>query len=74
MENAKKAIENLQNPSVNVNKEPFYIIQQLPGFNKVSAKKAVWIRKKNGKYLSKEDFFVKNNIKNKEEIEKLIII
>ena len=37
---------------------------------KVQAKKAVWIRNKNGYYQSKEDFFEKNSISN-ENIENI---
>ena len=72
-ENIKKEIIN-KTALININKAPWWIIEELPGFKSVSAKKAVWIRKHNGKYLSKEDFYTKNLINNKDEIEKFIIL
>ena len=59
---------------VNVNRASWWEIEELPGFNRVNAKKVIWIRKHNGKYLSKEDFYKKNSVKNIEELEKLIVI
>jgi len=72
----KNRKENIKNKklTLNVNKAFWWEIEELPGFNRVSAKKAIWLRRHNGKYSSKEDFYQKNNIKNKEEIDKLICI
>ena len=74
-QNIKKQI--LKNPNlevINVNKASWWEFEELPNFKKVNAKKAVWIREHNGRYVSKEDFIEKNNIKNEDEIMKLIFV
>ena len=72
-ENIRKQIEKYPNSQViNENKASWWEFEELPYFQRVSAKKAVWIRKHNGRYLSKEDFIEKNNIKDKNSIIKLI--
>lgn len=66
-----------QNPDkeiINVNKASWWEFECLPEVSRVQAKKMVWIRNHNGRYISKEDFLNKNEIKSKEAIEKLIII
>ena len=69
----KKQIEASPNtPIININKALWWEFEELPGFNSASAKRAVWIRKHNGFYLSKEDFYAKNDIKNYEKIDSLI--
>ncbi len=72
----KIRIQNIKNKNVvlNINKACWWEIEHLPGFQRVSAKKAVWIRNHNGKYISKEDFFNKNKIQDKENIKDLICI
>lgn len=71
----KRHIKNYPNkPVLNVNKAPWWQLEELPGILRVQAKKIVWIRKHNGNYTSKRDFFEKNNISNIEEIKKLIYI
>ena len=72
-ENIKQQIKN-NTAQININKAPWWIIEELPGFKSVNAKKVVWIRKHNGKYISKEDFFKKNDIKDKTFLEKFISI
>ena len=47
-------------PFVNVNRDDWFVFQELPHINRVQAKKIVWIRKHNGWYASLEDFFKKN--------------
>ena len=59
---------------LNVNKAAWWELEELPGVLRVQAKKIVWNRKHNGLYTSKEDFFEKNNIKDKQTIDKLIFI
>ncbi len=69
----KNHIESGKEGSVlNVNRAYWWEIEELPGFSRVSAKKAVWIRKHNGKYLSKKDFCEKNGINNPKGIIKYI--
>ncbi len=69
-------INNLEAPVININKAPWYIFDELPGFNRVSAKKAVWLRNKNQGYSSLEVFYELNNIdeKNKQLLNKIIFI
>ena len=67
--------ENIKKGAViNINRASWWELEELSCFNRVSAKKAVWIRKHNGRYSSKEDFYNKNEINNKDEIEKFISI
>ncbi len=74
-ENIKKQIENFPDkPLLNINKAAWWELEELPGVLRVQAKKIVWNRKHNGLYISKEDFFEKNNIKDKQTIDKLIFI
>ena len=72
-ENIKQEVKN-KTAKINVNRAPWWIIEELPGFKSVDAKKVVWIRKHNGKYKSKEDFFLKNNIKNQDKLEDFICL
>ncbi len=59
---------------LNVNRAYWWEIEELPGFNRVSAKKAVWIRKHNGKYQSKKDFCDKNGIDNPKSVVSYIFL
>lgn len=64
-------------PFVNVNKEGWKVLQELPNVNRVLAKKIVYIRKHHGKYSSLDDFFTKNLINDEEEkniLKKIIYI
>lgn len=71
----KNQIKNYPDrPVLDVNKAPWWQLEELPGILRVQAKKIVWIRKHNGKYTSKKDFFDKNNITNIDDIKKLIYI
>lgn len=72
-QNLKKAISN-KTAKINVNRAYWWEIEELPGFNRVSAKKVIWIRRRNGNYSSKEDFYNKNAIENFQEIDELITI
>ncbi len=65
-----------QDIEVNVNKTDWEFIKELPGFDRVKAKKVVWIRRKIGKYNSLEDFFIKNNVDEeyKKILKKLVVI
>ena len=58
-------------PFVNVNKENWRVLQELPHVNRVLAKKIVYIRDHGDKYKSLDDFFVKNLIHNEDEIKAL---
>ena len=69
----KKAIK-AKSVILNVNRANWWEIEELPGFEKVSAKKVVWLRNKNGRYASKEDFYKLNKITNTSELENLIKI
>ena len=71
IEKVKQGIKN-NSIKININKACWQEIEQLPDFTPVKAKKAVWIRKHNGFYSSLEEFFEKNDVKNKETIEKFI--
>lgn len=71
---AKNIKHNSDKEAVNVNKASWWEFECLPGISRVQAKKMVWIRNHNGRYISKEDFLNKNEIKNKEAIKKLIAI
>ncbi len=69
----KRIVEKYRNnpedkiePFVNVNRDDWYIIQELPGLSRVQAKKVVWMRKQNGWYSSLDDFFKKNDIYDEE--------
>lgn len=63
-EEVKQALkENTKQAIININKHPWYIIELLPGFDRISAKRAVFLRHKFGKYKDIQDFFDKNNIK-----------
>ncbi len=64
--------KKIKEPVLNVNRAYWWEIEELPGFSRVSAKRAVWIRKHNGKYLSKKDFCEKNGIDNPKLIVKYI--
>ncbi len=55
---------------INLNNEKWQIFEELPFFNRVSAKRAVWLKYKYGKYQSVNDFAEKNNLK--EEDKKLL--
>lgn len=61
---------------VNVNKNDWEIIKELPGFDRVSAKKVVSIRRKMGKYSSLDDFFTKNNVddEHKKILKKIVVV
>ncbi len=72
-ENLKRGIAD-ETVKLNVNKADWWEFEELPEFNRVSAKKAVWIRNHNGKYSSNEDFCNKNNVKDFSLIEKYIEI
>lgn len=65
---------NSPKPLIDINKAPWYLIQNLPGFNAASAKKAVQIRTKQGNYISIEDFCLRNSLqqKNIELVKKVI--
>ena len=56
--------------AININSANWWEFEELPTFTRVKAKKAVWIRKHNGNYSSKNDFYKKNSIKD-EDIKKL---
>ena len=63
-EEVKHSLEkNLKQTVININKHPWYILELLPGFDRISAKRAVWLRGKYGQYTSIQDFFDKNNVK-----------
>ena len=69
IKNAKKKVEQFEKnpdlkiePFVNVNRDDWYVIQELPVLTRVQAKKVVWMRKHNGWYTSLDDFFNKNAI------------
>lgn len=49
-------------PFVNVNRINWKILQHLPGFSRVTAKKIVWLRKHNGLYSSVDNFLTRNGI------------
>jgi len=76
----KKRKESLKqkikmNQSVlNVNKAAWWELEELPGIERVQAKRIVWIRKHRGNYTSKQDFFEKNDIEQTKEISGLILI
>ena len=55
--------QNTKISIINVNKHPWYILELLPGFERISAKRAVWLRYKYGKYENIQDFFDKNTVK-----------
>ncbi len=71
-------IKNINEPQqiVNVNKAPWYVFEELPGFTRVSAKKAVWLRNKNHGYPSVNVFYELNNIeeKYKKILDKIIYV
>ncbi len=53
----RKKIENKpKKPVVNVNKAPWYILEELPEINKIQAKKIVYIRRHLGKFENVQDF------------------
>ncbi len=65
----KKASETLSKnidadvkPFVDVNRINWKILQYLPGFSRVTAKKIVWLRKHNGLYSSVDNFLIRNGI------------
>ncbi len=69
----KNHIKNFPNtPVLNVNRASWWELEELPGILKVQAKKIVWIRKHNGIYKSKDDFFTKNNLQERKILENLI--
>lgn len=83
IEEIKLCVQQLKNKEikrpdieVNVNKNGWEIIQELPGFNRIAAKRVVSIRRKMGKYSSIDDFFVKNNVKDeyKKILKKIIVV
>jgi len=51
---------------IDVNKEDWYILEEIPHLTKVNAKKAVFIRTKTGKFKSAEDFVLKVGFKEEE--------
>lgn len=51
-------------PFINLNKEDWQILEEIPFFNRVTAKKAVWLRRRFGKYTSIQDFGQKNGLSN----------
>ena len=59
---------------LNVNKAPWYILEELPGIERVVAKRIVYIRNKYGKYSSIDDFFTKLGIgaEQKRELERIV--
>ena len=59
---------------IDINKAAWWELELIPDMTRVQAKKAVWIRKHNGFYSSKEDFYAKNNIKNLEKIDDYIYL
>lgn len=65
-----------QDIEVNVNKCDWEFINELPGFDRVRAKKVVWIRRKIGKYTTIDDFFTKNNIdeENKKILRHIVVV
>ncbi len=65
-----------QDIEVNVNKTDWEYIKELPGFDRVKAKKVVWIRRKLGKYTSLDDFFTKNHVDDeyKKILKQLVVI
>ena len=74
-QNIKACIEANQ-PTININKASWWEFEELPCFSKIQAKKAVYIRRHEGKYSSKEDFYEKNTIsdENIKIIDKLIYL
>ncbi len=72
-ENLKKQIKN-NTAKININKASWRELELLDGFTRLSAKRAIWIRSHLGFYSSIDDFFEKNQIKNREEIEHFIFI
>lgn len=65
-----------EKPFVNINKAPWYILEELPLIERVVAKRIVYIRRHYGNYTSIKDFFEKLDIKEQQqkEIEKIIFI
>lgn len=68
--------EDRENPFINVNKAPYYILEELPSIERVLAKRIVYIRRHHGKYQSVEDFFEKLGIREQEqrELRKYVIV
>ncbi len=56
---------------IDVNKEDWYILEEIPHLTKINAKKAVFIRTKTGKYKSPEDFILKVGFE-EEEIKQVL--
>lgn len=71
-----KIASNPEDPLINVNKAPWYILEELPEIDRVMAKRIVYIRNHYGKYTSVEDFFEKLNINTNQrsKIEKIIYV
>lgn len=73
-----KNIKEIKEPQqiVNVNKVPWYIFEELPGFTRISAKKAVWLRNKNHGYPSVDVFYELNNVEEKDRkiLNKIIFV
>ena len=73
-----KNIKDIKEPQqiVNVNKVPWYIFEELPGFTRISAKKAVWLRNKNHGYPSVDIFYELNNVEEKDKkiLNKIIFV
>ena len=61
----KSLIKN-EKQAININKATWWEFEELPCITKVQAKKAVYIRRHNGNYVSKEDFYEKNTINDKD--------
>ena len=49
-------------PFINLNKDDWKIFEEIPFFNRITAKKAVWLRRRFGKYTSIQDFAQKNGL------------
>lgn len=56
---AKILNEDLKEPFININTAPVYVLEELPDFSTVQAKKIRWIKRHNGAYKSMEDFYEK---------------
>ena len=72
-EKIRNKIKNNPNEEVlNINKVAWWELEELPNFSRAKAKYAVLLREKYGRYTSKELFVQLNDIKNADEICKLI--
>ena len=67
----KEGVEN-KNIQINVNRANWWEIALLPGISDAYAKKAVWNKKKDGRYSSIDNFFTRNPLNNRTEIENFI--